>query len=84
MQEHTGQGPEATAIAEQARRAASEGGAGGEALSALKEAISATGPDERSAAAKELAEEQPAYQALHRALTDLGIEPAAPPNQTGA
>lgn len=74
-EDHTGQGPVATGIADRARQAAAQGAGGGTAYDELKEAVGSAGPDERSAAAKELTEDLPAYETLHRALTDLGIEP---------
>ena len=41
----------------------------------LQAALQDASPDERSAAAKELAEDPPAYEAMHEALRALGIEP---------
>ena len=81
--QHEGEGPVAAGIADQARRAAADGG--DEAFSSLTQAVSDASPDERSAAAKELIDDRPAYELLHRALGDLGIEPADPditPEQT--
>lgn len=78
----TGQGPVATGIADLARQAAQDA-SGGNAYDELKTAVRDAGPDERSAAAKELTEERPAYEALHRALIDAGIEPAAPDEPAG-
>ncbi len=75
MDHHTGQGPAADAIAQQARATAAEGGDRGGGYAALKDAIEGASPDERSAAAKQLVDDPPAYQALHNALADLGIEP---------
>ena len=80
-QQHEGEGPVAAGVAEQARSAAADRGE--QAYASLKEAVSAASPDERSAAAKELVEDAPAYELLHQALTDLDIEPAEP-DEAGA
>ena len=72
-EQHLGAGEVSAGIAEQARSAA--GDTGSDAFESLKAAVQSASPDERSAAAKELSEERPAYDALHRALQDLGIEP---------
>ena len=73
-EQHLGHGEVSASIAAQARNAA--GGSGsGESFESLKSAVQSASPDERSAAAKELSEERPAYEALHRALQELGIEP---------
>lgn len=73
MEEHTGTGAASTSIAEQARTAAGEG----QGLDALKSALEHASPDERSAAAKEVADDPAAYEALHTALQELGIEEVA-------
>ena len=70
----TGDTPVAAGVADQARSAA--GVQDGEAFEALKAAVQKASPDERGAAAKQLANEKPAYEALHRALQELGIEPS--------
>lgn len=75
MDDHTGSGPASASIAEQARAAAAER-ASGQALTSLKEAVQAASPDERSAAAKELVDDRAAYESLHKALEELGIEPS--------
>lgn len=41
----------------------------------LQDALQDATPDERSAAAKELADDRAAYSAMHEALRALGIEP---------
>lgn len=63
-------------LAEQARETAAAGGVDGEAFAELKDAVSDASPDERSAAAKELVDEdEAAYETLHRALQELDIQP---------
>jgi hypothetical protein len=81
LKDHQGRGAEADAIADRARKAAGDGREGA-AFTALKEAVETAGANERSAAAKELVDEQAAYQALHQALTDLGIEPEELPQSS--
>ena len=71
---HVGDTPVAASVADQARSAA--GREDGEAFESLKAAVQDASPDERGAAAKQLADEKPAYETLHRALQELGIEPA--------
>ena len=68
--ERSGSGPVATRIAEHARAAA-----GGGDDEQLREALEQASPDERSAAAGELVGEPSAYEALHHALREVGIEP---------
>ena len=79
---HVGDTPVAASVADQARSAAGGGDAG--AFESLKAAVQEASPDERGAAAKQLADEKPAYETLHRALQELGIEPApGEPNNEG-
>lgn len=82
-EDHLGHSEVSAGIAAQARSAAGESAAA-DAFESLKQAVQSAGPDERSAAAKELSEERPAYETLHRALQDLGIEPQAGPEGDAA
>ena len=57
-------------IAQAARDAVAGGGASDE----LREAIRNATPDDRSAAAKELADEMPALELLHRTLESIDLQ----------
>lgn len=72
MDEHTGDSAAAASIADAARRASSAEESG--AYEELKAAVQDAAPNERSAAAKDLVDDTPAYDTLHRALQELGIE----------
>ncbi len=73
MQEHTGHGEASASIADQARAAAA---GGGDDYGRLLQSLTEADPNERSAAAKELVDDLPAYETLHRALIEVGIEDA--------
>ena len=72
MQEQGGHDASSSDLAQQAR-AAGGGAASGDEFQALKDAVQAATPDERGSASKQLADDEPAYEALHRALQELGI-----------
>lgn len=74
IEEHGGYDETARRIIDEARAAAAGGDAG-----TLKESLRGASPDERSASAKALVEEddKPAYELLHKMLRELSIEPSS-------